>query len=331
MDNRSPLSSPAPSTLYSNHHYPSHPIIMPSSPQSMQEEHRGAIITQIGNTNMDQQPEHKMEVDDQKPSPIFHMTTNISDDKLSHHYGPPHFVDDRLSSYPHYHFAPNAHHKFDSHYMNRHPYSVLSVAPPSGMDNITSSSLRPSYLTHMEPSLGAMKLSTTPTTLSPLTVVPNNITHLGINPNTPNIKYCSNNIMMDNYGDSDSSMKDNHSGLSPPGIGLSSESSPVSCIITTSSIVNGEMKIGSSMQAYNSSKNLATSSSSAVPTSTSSMQQNLVEQQLSSTTSDTIKKTGGRKPEKPAMSYINMIVCAIKESPNRRRTLSEIYKYLQSK
>lgn len=42
-------------------------------------------------------------------------------------------------------------------------------------------------------------------------------------------------------------------------------------------------------------------------------------------------KSGGRKPEKPAMSYINMIVMAIKDSPQKRRTLSEIYKYLQSK
>ncbi|CAO1400067.1 unnamed protein product [Diamesa hyperborea] len=49
------------------------------------------------------------------------------------------------------------------------------------------------------------------------------------------------------------------------------------------------------------------------------------------TTTDTVKKTGGRKPEKPAMSYINMIVLAIKDSPQKRRTLSEIYKYLQSK
>lgn len=55
------------------------------------------------------------------------------------------------------------------------------------------------------------------------------------------------------------------------------------------------------------------------------------EQQLSSTTTDTIKKTGGRRPEKPALSYINMIVQAIKDSPQRRRTLSEIYKYLQQK
>ncbi|XP_058123801.1 forkhead box protein biniou [Anopheles ziemanni] len=66
------------------------------------------------------------------------------------------------------------------------------------------------------------------------------------------------------------------------------------------------------------------------------------EQQLSSTTGNGVsggssttdgqkKPTGGRRQEKPQLSYINMIVMAIKDSPHRRRTLSEIYKYLQSK
>ncbi|KFB44478.1 AGAP005903-PA-like protein [Anopheles sinensis] len=51
----------------------------------------------------------------------------------------------------------------------------------------------------------------------------------------------------------------------------------------------------------------------------------------SSTTDGQKKPTGGRRQEKPQLSYINMIVMAIKDSPHRRRTLSEIYKYLQSK
>lgn len=44
---------------------------------------------------------------------------------------------------------------------------------------------------------------------------------------------------------------------------------------------------------------------------------------------DTTKKTGGRRSEKPAISYINMIARAINESPDKRLTLSEIYSYLQ--
>lgn len=103
-------------------------------------------------------------------------------------------------------------------------------------------------------------------------------------------------------------------------------SSAVSCITTTSN-VNCDMKIGSSggsLASYNNNAGESECKTNAAPVTN-------VEQQLSSTTADTVKKTGGRKPEKPAMSYINMIVMAIKDSPQKRRTLSEIYKYLQSK
>ncbi|KAH8379190.1 hypothetical protein KR009_003494 [Drosophila setifemur] len=46
-------------------------------------------------------------------------------------------------------------------------------------------------------------------------------------------------------------------------------------------------------------------------------------------TPDTTKKSGTRRPEKPALSYINMIAQAIKESPTGKLTLSEIYAHLQ--
>lgn len=47
---------------------------------------------------------------------------------------------------------------------------------------------------------------------------------------------------------------------------------------------------------------------------------------------DTTKKgSGSRRLEKPPYSYINMIATAIKESPDGRLTLSEIYTNLQSK
>jgi hypothetical protein len=98
----------------------------------------------------------------------------------------------------------------------------------------------------------------------------------------------------------------------------------VSCITTTSNM-NCDLKIGSS------GGSIATYNNNNAGESDQCKSSSNVEQQLSSTTVDTVKKTGGRKPEKPAMSYINMIVMAIKDSPQKRRTLSEIYKYLQSK
>ena len=56
------------------------------------------------------------------------------------------------------------------------------------------------------------------------------------------------------------------------------------------------------------------------------------QQQQVTTTPDTTKKSSGtRRPEKPPLSYINMIAMAIKEAPQRRLTLSEIYSYLQKK
>lgn len=48
---------------------------------------------------------------------------------------------------------------------------------------------------------------------------------------------------------------------------------------------------------------------------------------------DTTKKSTNntRRPEKPNLSYINMIAMAIKESPDRMLTLNGIYNYLQQK
>lgn len=53
--------------------------------------------------------------------------------------------------------------------------------------------------------------------------------------------------------------------------------------------------------------------------------------QDANSTPDTTKKSGTRRPEKPALSYINMIGHAIKESPTGKLTLSEIYAYLQKR
>uniref|UniRef100_A0A0K0E8U4 Fork-head domain-containing protein n=2 Tax=Strongyloides stercoralis TaxID=6248 RepID=A0A0K0E8U4_STRER len=46
-------------------------------------------------------------------------------------------------------------------------------------------------------------------------------------------------------------------------------------------------------------------------------------------THSSIKIRRGKKPEKPAISYIALISLAIKAQPSRKATLAEIYKYLQ--
>lgn len=338
MENRSP---PSPiylqnSHIYTNIQHSNLPIITSSGPLNMSDDTR-TIITMIGSTEMVTiEPKTESE---EKPS--IYQITEI-DDRIQHY--PPHpMIDERHSpNYPHHpsaqYYFPTPHHKFaidekisNSHY--RYPYSVgvlASSAPVSSTDNITSSSVPyhhvPPYLPHhLDSSINAMKLSSpVPTTLTPSGPI---INRFGIN-STPNIKYCSNGTMMDYVESENMMMRENHSNMSSPASTIAGMSvSSASCITTTS---NSDLKIGSSGGSASSYNNNAGEHESCKINSSSSSSSN-VEQQLSSTTVDTVKKTGGRKPEKPAMSYINMIVMAIKDSPQKRRTLSEIYKYLQSK
>lgn len=329
MENRSPPSPmylPSNSHIYPNLQHPSLPIITSSAP-IMSDEHR-TIITTIGSTEMIA-VEPKTELDE-KPS-IYQVT------ELDHqNYPPIPQMDERHSpNYHHQYYFSNQHHKFvmdeklqNSHYRHfAYPVGVLaSPAPVSSTDNISSSSNpyhHHSYLTHhLDSPMNAMKLSSpVPTTLSPSGPI---ISRCYGTSSTPNIKYCSSAPMME-YGENENMMmRENHSNISSPASSIA-VSSAVSCITTTSN-VNCDLKIGSSGGSVTSYNNNAGESEQCKNNSTTN-----VEQQLSSTTVDTVKKTGGRKPEKPAMSYINMIVMAIKDSPQKRRTLSEIYKYLQSK
>lgn len=329
MENR---SAPSPvyltnSHIYTNLQHSNMPILTSSAP--IHDDNR-TIITTIGSTDHQMiSVEPKTEIDEK---PVVYTIAEI-DDRIQNY--PPHpVIDERHSpSYPHhpsaqYYFSTP--HKFaiddkmqNPHYP-RYPYSVL--APPvsvSSSENISSSSVpyhHVSYLTHHLDS--TMKLSSP--ALTPTAPIANRF----VNNSTPNIKYCSNGTMMDYVESDNMMMRENHSSMSSPvsSIAVMPATSAVSCITTTSN-ANCDLKIGSSggsISAY--SNNNAGENESCKNSSSSS-----VEQQLSSTTAEPVKKTGGRKPEKPAMSYINMIVMAIKDSPQKRRTLSEIYKYLQSK
>jgi hypothetical protein len=309
-------------------------------------------VTELTDDRIQQHyPPHSM-IDD-RHSPIY-----------SHHPHHPHHL-----STPYHHFAPPSHHKFsiddklpNPHYINRHPYSVGVLASSSAAslhavssaaENISSSTVPYHYhhvphLTHLEAPINSLKLSspTPPTSSNSI------INRFGLT-SSSNIKYCSNGTMMD-YVESDNNMtsimrENNHGNLSPPIQSISSIPSTVSCITTTSNLncdlktlhqgsSSGNNNNNDSIISYNNNNigenevNLCKNSNNNNSGTSSSSSSSNIEQQLSSTTTDTaVKKVGGRKPEKPAMSYINMIVMAIKDSPQKRRTLSEIYKYLQSK
>lgn len=111
-----------------------------------------------------------------------------------------------------------------------------------------------------------------------------------------------------------------YSGSGGNGIVDSRHNSNISPPSSTSNL-NG-ISINASMDMSNYSQNTSSESLSKSTTQ--------IDQPLSAP--DTTKKSsGGRRAEKPPLSYINMIANAIKESPNRRCTLSEIYIFLQKR
>jgi hypothetical protein len=207
--------------------------------------------------------------------------------------------------------------------IRRHHY------PNGNLPELTTVSKPKVYLSSLDSSLNSMKLS------SP---IPSASTFAHLGPSST-IKYCNSGAStIENYSPSSMLLLGSHTNNNNNN--NNSIDSKVGELSPSSSNIN-DMKVSGTSNnnlinyTGNGGSVITTpkSSASSVLTSPSSSngQQQQIDQQLSSTT-DSVKKTsGGRKPEKPPLSYINMIVQAIKDSPNKRRTLSEIYKYLQSK
>ncbi|XP_053687099.1 forkhead box protein F1 [Sabethes cyaneus] len=223
---------------------------------------------------------------------------------------------------------PSMYHHFDkisSYYINRSPYLISQVN-----DDVEFAEPRSSYLSQLDNSISTMKLS-----------------------EAPLINYQA----VPNQGDLQSMQRCRSNGSS--GGHISPTSSAALPTITSvhsiaSSTSGGHITINQSSM-LEKSNSASPITPAASPTLSSSSQPPAAnggnyqkkpssaagnsgggEQQLTSTTGSgepgsTKKANGGRRQEKPQLSYINMIVMAIKDSPHRRRTLSEIYKYLQSK
>lgn len=134
------------------------------------------------------------------------------------------------------------------------------------------------------------------------------------------IKYCNSSSSVDT-----SSHHNNNNNLSP----TSSTSTTIGRSNNLPICSSGPMELISSYSNTSGSNNSIIHKSS-LQHQQQQQQQQQIDQQMN--TPDTTKKSaGGRRAEKPPLSYINMIAMAIKESPQKKLTLSEIYNYLQKR
>lgn len=198
--------------------------------------------------------------------------------------------------------------KFHNSVMHRyhHPYHTLisSTSVQNNDHHLSAISYHPAYIPnhHLENSMNAIKLS-------PLQ-------------NSPTVNRYEINSPTNSSVSTLQSKDENVSGLNHESVGS------VVCLSSDISRSSNNLKEGTckmeSIELPNSvyDSTIAEHASNKITSSSSETVNNCNNVKV---------KSGGRKPEKPAMSYINMIVMAIKDSPQKRRTLSEIYKYLQSK
>lgn len=260
------------------------------------------------------------------------------DEKLSQHqtyYVPSHNMDDKqpTSTYsiryistppPHpiQHVSPhhsyNQHHLHHLHHQPTHhvtsiPTSVLSSIGNMSRSNssiITSNPLRHS-IAQLNSSIGSLSMST-PSTMasspSPTSII-------------STIKYCNS-----SPSGQDVSHNSNHSSnLSP------TSSTPTN---GSHSLHNDVNNVGSAsidiiyQTSSNQQPDKCHSPNDQLQSNQSQTQQQMEQQSAPDTTK---KSAGGRRAEKPPLSYINMIAMAIKESPQKKLTLSEIYTYLQKR
>lgn len=224
-------------------------------------------------------------------------------------------------------------------FLNRSTYSPIHPALPSSTSStgaLPASVIEGNPMTSITPVLTS-SIGNYPSSLSIASMTSRlSLSHLNPSVTTSNIKYCSSSNLDDSHtildvceptGSTNNILSSTSSPPTIPSNGLYSSTPNIGSIEIISS--NYNKKFESLPNHSHSSQNQQSQQTISQPSQ--SQQHPTQIQNNGSNIPDTTKKSGGRRPEKPPISYINMIVMAIKDSPNKRLTLSEIYAFLQER
>lgn len=217
---------------------------------------------------------------------------------------------------PHSYSQHHLHHLHQpSHHVTSIPTSVLSSIGNMSRSHssiITSNPLRHS-IAQLNSSIGSLSMST-PSGLacSPSPTSISTIKYCNSSPSGQDVGHNSNHSS--NLSPTSSTPTNGFHSMNTDGHNLSSAS--IDIVYQTSSIQKPEK---------------CHSPSDPQQQQQSNQSQTQQQMELQSAPDTTKKSSGGRRAEKPPLSYINMIAMAIKESPQKKLTLSEIYTYLQKR
>lgn len=222
-------------------------------------------------------------------------TNDISDNSKSHHHHIYHNIMDNMDEKP-----PAS---YLIRYINSSP--VHSTIAPSVLGSMPMPTKSHSSIITTVPSRHSMSQLTGSINTLSMTCLPSSSSV------ATTLKYCNSSPSVDT-----SQSNSNNNNLSPTSS-------------TSTTVGSHNLQIGNpsgSIDLY-----IGNRTNSTINKQGTSNQQQLPSIEQINTPDTTKKSSGGRRAEKPPLSYINMIAMAIKESPQKKLTLSEIYTYLQKR